>query len=116
MTEEHIEAVHFLFRKCAHLTEYAVLSLLLWRALRKPVRNDLRPWRWNEAFTAIFIVFLYAATDEFHQIYVPTRTPHFTDVLIDTFGATCAMIALWTLGQTLNWWPKTQPQKIQEAI
>ena len=41
--------IHHLLRKCAHLTEYAVLALLLWRALRKPVKNDPRPWNWREA-------------------------------------------------------------------
>src|SRR5436190_10836111 len=45
-------------RKCAHLTEYAVLGLLLWRALRQPVRNDPRPWSWSVAMRALLIVAL----------------------------------------------------------
>jgi VanZ family protein len=97
MTREHIEAIHHLLRKCAHLTEYAVLAMLLWRAIRKPRPNDPRPWRWREAAIAIVIVFLYASTDEFHQRYVRTRTPMVSDVFIDTTGAMIGMIFLWYL-------------------
>src|SRR5207253_2093927 len=59
MTEEHVEVIHHLFRKCGHLTEYALLAILLWRAVRKPVRNDTRPWSWREALIAVLIVFAY---------------------------------------------------------
>jgi VanZ family protein len=106
MSQQYIEAIHHLFRKCAHLTEYAVLGLLLWRAIRKPARKDPRPWRWRQAGLAVLIVFLYACTDEIHQIFVPTRTPLFTDVLIDTSGAIVGLILLWALGQRLAWWSK----------
>jgi len=37
---ETIHGAVGLVRKCAHLTEYAVLALLLWRALRKPRKNQ----------------------------------------------------------------------------
>ena len=32
------------------------------------------------------MTFLYACTDEFHQLFVPGRAGRFTDVLIDTTG------------------------------
>jgi len=108
MTPEHVELIHHLFRKCAHLTEYAILAFLLWRAIRKPIPNDPRPWQWRDAALAIFIVFLYASTDEFHQRFVPTRTPMVSDVFIDTSGATAGMILLWALGTRLRCWPKTE--------
>jgi len=42
-----VAVIHHLFRKTGHLTEYAILALLLWRALRQPViraRGDgMRP-------------------------------------------------------------------------
>jgi hypothetical protein len=44
-----------------------------------------RPWLAEARFT-LLIVFLYAATDEFHQSFVPTRTPLVSDVFIDTVG------------------------------
>jgi VanZ family protein len=113
MSQAHIEAIHHLLRKCAHLTEYAALAVLLWRAVRKPARNDPRPWSWREALTAVVIVFLYASTDEFHQRFVPSRTPMVSDVFIDTSGAVIGMIALWALGRGRAWWPKTEIPKTE---
>ena len=110
MTQAHIESIHHVIRKCAHLTEYAVLAILLWRAVRKPVRRDTRPWSWREAVIAISIVFLYASTDEIHQIFVPTRTALVSDVFIDTSGAVIGMIFLWSLGRCFNWWTKSEPE------
>jgi VanZ family protein len=105
MSQAHIEAIHHAIRKCCHLTEYAILAILLWRAVRKPVRRDSRPWSWREAAIAVLIVFLYASTDEFHQRYVPARTPMVSDVFIDTSGAVIGMIVLCSLGRCFNWWP-----------
>lgn len=115
MSEDHVHLIHHIFRKCAHLTEYAILGLLLWRAVRKPVRNDPRPWNWREPAIAVLIVFLYASTDEFHQRFVPNRTPLVSDVFIDTSGALIGMLALWTVGSTLKWWSKTEIPKLSEA-
>ncbi len=84
-------------RKGAHVTEFGVLTALLWRALRKPKRNDPRPWSWKPAMLALGIVMLYAAADEFHQRFVPNRTGSIKDVCIDTAGAVLALtiIRLW---------------------
>jgi len=87
--------VHHLFRKVCHLTEYAIFGWLVWRAVRQPVRHDPRPWKWGEAGIALVAVFLYAASDEFHQVFVPTRTPLVTDVFIDTTGGMVMMLFLW---------------------
>ena len=97
MPESQVAEIHHLFRKCGHLTEYAILALLVWRAIHHSVKNQNRSWQWDEAGLALAIVFLYAATDEFHQIFVPTRTPLISDVLIDTSGGAVALIALWLL-------------------
>ncbi len=115
MSEDHVHQIHHIIRKCAHLTEYALLGLLLWRAARKPVRKDPRPWSWRHAAIAIGIVFLYAATDEIHQIFVPTRTPLVSDVFIDTSGAVIGMLVLWTFGRLFRWWPKSAIPKTAKA-
>jgi VanZ family protein len=86
-------------RKCAHLIEYAVLAMLLWRALRKPAKNDPRPWNWREVKVALLVVFLYATTDEIHQIFVFSRTPRAHDVILDTLGGAAGLFALWILGR-----------------
>jgi VanZ family protein len=95
LPQTQIEFIHELLRKCAHLTEYAVFALLLWRALGQPVKNNPRPWSWRQARLALLLVMLYAATDEFHQSFVPTRTPFVSDVFIDTAGGAIGLLATW---------------------
>jgi VanZ family protein len=104
MPEAQVQEIHHFVRKCAHLNEYAVLALLLWRAVRRPVKNDLRPWGWPEAGLALAIVFLYAASDEFHQIFVPMRTALVSDVFIDTAGGAAGLLALWIFGRWRKHW------------
>lgn len=86
-----LEAWHlpFLIRKAAHFTEYAILSLLIWRGWKGYFRV-IPPW-----WAPVLGCFLYACTDEFHQSFVPGRGAAFTDVLIDTSGALVAMVLLW---------------------
>jgi VanZ family protein len=98
MPDDTVHLIVLLVRKCAHLTEYAVFALLLWRALRRPVKNDPRPWIWREARLALLIVALYAASDEFHQSFVATRTALVSDVFVDTAGGAAGLLALWALG------------------
>jgi len=102
MPETQVEELHHYFRKFGHLSEYAVLALLLWRAIHRPSQVEPRPWKWDEAGLALALVFAYAASDEFHQIFVPTRTPLITDVLIDTTGGAIALAALWLLRRNIR--------------
>ncbi|HEU6448431.1 MAG TPA: VanZ family protein [Verrucomicrobiae bacterium] len=103
LAQSQIEIIHHLCRKCCHLGEYAILALLIFRALNRS--QNLPPWSWPRVLGALLIVFLYAGTDEFHQVFVPTRTPHFTDVLIDTAGGAVGLLGFWILkerGKTRN--------------
>ena len=95
ISAHRIDQVRWCVRKLAHMTEFGLLSWLLWRALRKPRRNDSRPWSWVPMLTALAIVVLYAATDEFHQRFVPNRTPSIRDVCIDIAGACIALVLIW---------------------
>ena len=104
LSERSVSKIVFFVRKCAHLSEYAILALLFWRALRKPVRSDRRPWHWSEARLAILFVALYAATDEFHQLFVPTREGQVMDVVIDTTGGALGMLLLWGIGRLSKQW------------
>jgi len=94
MLQANVEAVHHVFRKCCHLTEYAVLALLIWRALHR-VPNNLPEWSWPKVGGTILVVFLYASSDEFHQSFVPNRTPLVSDVFIDTAGGVLGLLGLW---------------------
>jgi VanZ family protein len=76
-----------LLRKAGHVTEYAVLVVLWWRALRGlGARFPLAG--------AIAIGLGYAATDEFHQTFVDGRHGTPVDVLIDSIGMAIAAIAI----------------------
>ncbi len=90
-----VDFIVLIARKCAHLTEYAIMAFLFWRALRKPRRHDPRPWSWREAVISIVCVAFYASTDEMHQFFVATRQASVHDVVIDTVGAAVGMILLW---------------------
>ena len=104
MATEHIEILHHAFRKCGHLTEFAIFALLLWRAIRQPQKCDVRPWRWDEAGLALTMVFTYAATDEFHQVFVPLRTAMVSDIFIDTIGGAMGLFTLWLVGKIFKRW------------
>jgi len=95
LSQNAIDFCVLLARKGAHLTEYAIMAFLFWRALRKPKRHDPRPWSWREAGLAVLFVAIYASTDEFHQIFVPTREASVHDVVIDTTGGALGMLLLW---------------------
>ena len=89
LSPDQIGYAHFLFRKCGHLTEYAVLCVLFRRALASLPCFDPTKYlsRWNCNLLAVLLSAMYAATDEFHQTFVPSRTASVHDVLIDTVGA-----------------------------
>jgi VanZ family protein len=99
LSGDSVGLIVLIARKCAHLTEFAVLAWLFWRALRRPVKRDPRPWQWAEARLALFCVMLYAASDEFHQLFVPSRQARVLDVLIDTSGAVLGLLLLWTIAR-----------------
>lgn len=90
-TPDQFDFVHFCVRKAAHLSEYAVLGLLVLRAVRLSVFRSERTWSWRVAGLALLICSAYAASDEFHQTFNASRTPSPIDVLIDTCGAGLAI-------------------------
>jgi VanZ family protein len=95
MTPKTIDEIVFKARKCAHITEFAVFAMLLWRARNRPTRLAPCPWRWSEVRLIWLVVVLYAATDEFHQTFVPHREGLVRDVLIDSVGGALGLILLW---------------------
>jgi VanZ family protein len=104
MAEPTIDLVVFLLRKAAHLSEYAVLAALCWRALRGPLRVAPRHWSWRAAGLTVLVSALWAATDEFHQSFTVTRTASVWDVLLDTTGAGLGLLVLWALGTRRSCW------------
>jgi VanZ family protein len=88
---ETVYAVHVAVRKCGHLTEYGLLALLAFRAVR---RGRPEPFRARWAAAAFAIASSYAVVDEFHQTFVASRTGNAGDVLVDMVGVAAALVAL----------------------
>ena len=89
--ESALLTLHDFLRKCAHLSEYFVFGVLLFRAIRTPRQG----WQLSWAFLAILIAAFYASSDEIHQIFVPSRGASIWDALLDTGGASVAQLAVW---------------------
>jgi VanZ family protein len=86
--------VEFIIRKSAHVTEYAILGVLVFLSLRM-----IFPRFIGISIVSICICYLYAITDEYHQSFVADRTPLFADVLLDTSGATLGILLLIILSK-----------------
>ena len=92
-----IEEVHVLIRKAGHLTEYAILAVLILRAGELPHPANLSRRYWRSVGWALLLTAFYAVTDEWHQSFVPGRTASAVDVLIDSIGGLLALslATLW---------------------
>jgi VanZ family protein len=84
--------LNFVEKKTAHLIEYAILSILYFRAF---IFSGIK--RKKAAILAIIVCFLYGLTDEFHQSFIPGREPTLRDVIIDTLGAGLGIFSVWKL-------------------
>lgn len=88
--EALIDKYHYFVRKIAHVTEYAILGILLSGMIIKgklTLANVMLSW---------IIGVLYAITDEVHQLFVSERAGQIMDVIIDSFGVTVGVI-LWNV-------------------
>ena len=88
---ETLATIHFVTRKVAHFTEYAILGFLAARAFRSSPRPSIRQ-RWFLMSAALIVVF--ALLDEYHQSFVPNRTGTIYDSFIDIAGGLTALIFL----------------------
>lgn len=86
--------LNLIVRKTAHFSEYLLLAaaiafhLAVWEGKGKSLY-----------VLPIIISFLYAATDEYHQLFVPGRSGMFRDVLIDTSGAVFGTLLFAWIGR-----------------
>ena len=80
-----INTIHTVIRKLGHVSEYAVLTLLLWRALCSgPTLRMKTPILFGAVLLTCAV---YAVLDEFHQSFAGSRTPSGRDVVLDSAGA-----------------------------
>ena len=95
------EPWHYLLRKSGHVFGYALLSILLFRAWRETLSvpgNTTWTLRW--ATIAVLGTALVASLDEWHQSFLPSRTGHWQDVVLDSSAAIGAQILAFL---TIHW-------------
>lgn len=88
MTEAVLGPINVPVRKLGHLGEYMVLYVLIHWALDSIKYSIIKH---RPALAYIFSVF-YAASDEWHQNFVPGRSASTRDVVIDSAGAFIGVI------------------------
>lgn len=71
----------FILGKLAHFFEYAVLCFLLISAL-----SNYRISKKKMVVLAVILSMLYAFSDEYHQSFIPGRTPSVNDLAVDGLG------------------------------
>ena len=93
ISDGRVEEIHHLIRKAGHVCEYALLALLFCWAMRPWAHAATAgPWRGRrDLLLALVLAAAYAASDEYHQTFVPSRGASVRDVLIDTCGAAAAL-------------------------
>lgn len=83
-------------RKLAHVTEYFILALLVWRALRQ---GAAAAWRWSWALGTLAAGVAWAAADELHQLFQRGRSGSLADVGYDSLGVLLALLLVYGWGQ-----------------
>ena len=85
LSEEEIESIcerlSVFIRKTAHFSIYALLGVIFSLLL-----YQYKIYGMKQFLFAILFCFLYACSDEIHQLFVPGRSGEIKDVLLDTFG------------------------------
>lgn len=105
ISELSYDLLHTLVRKTAHFTIYAILGILVFNALCQS-EQFLRV-RWKHFFgKAFFICFLYAISDEIHQLFISGRSGEIRDVLIDSSGVLIGISSyyVFVLKRKLHWY------------
>lgn len=88
-----VNKLHLPVRKCAHMCEYALLTLLGFMPLfAYSIRYTI-----SHYIIPISISFMYACTDELHQRFISQRSGQFKDVCVDMCGVLIMTILLYFL-------------------
>lgn len=81
--DEIVEIFDVPVRKIAHFIEYFILGVL--------VLFMFKSYGINNLYIMVLLCFLYATSDEIHQLFIIDRSGSFIDVILDTLGSSCAI-------------------------
>lgn len=90
------DLANFVVRKCAHFLEYMILALLVLNVLKLYFNMK------QVIVITVIFVFLYACSDEIHQLFVPGREGAIRDVIIDTCGGITLVLIKLGKGHLLD--------------
>lgn len=83
-------SLNFIFFKTLHVIEYCFLALTYFFAIQNSHKSVPNNNGKSSFWLAAFLTLVYAATDEWHQDFVPTREGTPRDILIDAIGVLAA--------------------------
>lgn len=79
-------------RKSAHIIEYFILGLLIINIIKDYTKVD-----YLCLFSCVILCFIYAVSDEMHQLFIPGRSCEIKDVFIDTIGGSIGIIVYYLI-------------------
>lgn len=88
------EYFEYPIRKLAHFSEYACMGILVYVMWSQWLKKGRRLY-----LLTVIWVFVSAAADEFHQLFVPGRCGCFADVCLDTCGGAFGMLICVIIGK-----------------
>ncbi|MFR3567539.1 MAG: VanZ family protein [Paraclostridium sordellii] len=84
-----------LIRKSEHIFLYFMLAILIYMVFKNI--NNRKAYLYS-----ITGCFIYACTDEIHQLFITGRSGEFKDVLVDTLGAIIGLLLVWMINKILR--------------
>ena len=93
---EIIEKYTYPIRKLAHYTLYFILGILSFLVVKDYSINK------KLIIYSLLICFLYACSDEFHQLFIIGRSSRVLDVMIDTFGSLCGISIFYIFNKKIS--------------
>ena len=93
---EMLSSADHILRKITHFCIYTALGALLCLA-----SLGFDATRRVHVLRSLLIGVLYAASDEWHQAFVPGRGPAVTDVLLDSAGVLCGIAVMVLIAESI---------------
>lgn len=97
------QEIVFPVRKMAHFSVYTCLGILLYLFMKTFEISNRK-----KVLISIALAFLYACSDEIHQLFVGGRSGEFRDVCIDSCGAGFGVCLVWIICQIKKLFSKSE--------
>lgn len=91
-----VENMHTFIRKLAHFSIYTVIGILL-MSLCMTYRLKMK----NKFIISLLSGFIYASTDEIHQLFIKGRSGQISDVLLDTAGVIMGIFIVFLISRII---------------